>query len=440
MTPATRRARESARTDSPALLAGRSMIASRASSRATSCSSGATPRRGRSGEFNSQNSDLICCNRASPDVLSELMEHRGHPKSAGSSPRSIETKKPPRAPNPNRSNNLCRGEQPKCPSEIFETRVPGQSSAPSHASAGQIGQLAVRQPCVPRSPPSPPVPPWGVPNKCQTVALVSIAQDPNADYRPYMEDGQKVIDPLFSACRKNDQWGFFAVFDGHGGRREVDYCQDKLHEVVLMELQGLVRGKGVDAALMATFQKMDNQLGMLGAWDSGCTATVVLVHRQDAGVTLHVANVGDSRAVIVNQKEARRLTTDHRACDASEVKRILEGGGIVRRGRVGGKLSVSRSLGDHHLKECGVSCVPDICTCDGSYGHALVVASDGLWDALADDDARAILACCIDKAVTGGGDQMAIEGLIRDTAARSLVESAKERGSRDNILALVLFL
>jgi len=272
------------------------------------------------------------------------------------------------------------------------------------------------------------------------VALVSLAKDPNEDYRSYMEDGQKVIDPLLArGCNNSDRWGFFAVYDGHGGRQEVNYCEAKLHELVLMELQSLPRDKGVSTALVEAFQKIDGQLATLGAWNSGCTATVVLAHRQETGLTLHIANVGDSRAVIVGVKSARRVTKDHRACDALEAKRVVNEGGVVRHGRVGGQLSVSRSLGDHHLKGCGVSCVPDICTCDAQDAHALVIASDGLWDALGDDDARIILERCVDEAILQENSQMVVADYLRERAARSLVECAKERGSQDNILAMVVF-
>jgi len=286
-------------------------------------------------------------------------------------------------------------------------------------------------------------PPWGAraAGSGGAVALVSLASDANEQCRPYMEDGHKVVDPLMSGGGHShaDSWGFFAVYDGHGGRQSVDYCEEKLHEVVLAELRGLGPGKDVGAALTAAFRKIDGQLAMLGAWNGGCTTTVVLAHREATGLTLHVANVGDSRAVAIGEISTRRLTTDHRATDPDEARRVVEEGGVVRRGRVNGQLSVSRSLGDHHLKGAGVSCVPDYCTCSASGSHALVIASDGLWDALSDDDAREVLNGCTERAAAAGGGRDGVAGYLRDNAARSLVETAKERGSRDNILALVMF-
>jgi serine/threonine protein phosphatase PrpC len=274
---------------------------------------------------------------------------------------------------------------------------------------------------------------------------VSVAQDANEDFRSYMEDGHHITDPLLQrGCRgKEDCWGFFGVYDGHGGRKEVDYVQAKLHEVLLAELRSLTPEKdlqeGLRRTLVTAFAKIDSQLAMLGAWESGCTCTVVLTQRHARGLTLHVANVGDSRAVVVGNVGAKRLSVDHRACDPEEAKRVAQEGGMVRHGRVGGQLSVSRSLGDHHLKSSGVSCVPDIQSFEVSQEHAVVIASDGLWDALEDNDARDVIGRCIDEALSQGSDQQAIAKYLRDQAARTLVETAKERGSRDNILAVVAF-
>lgn len=81
--------------------------------------------------------------------------------------------------------------------------------------------------------------------------------------------------------------------------------------------------------------------------------------------TLYVANVGDSRAVLVSTKHpdhdgmdipghgyiATRLTYDHRAEDPAEQQRIKVAGGFVTRNRVLGILAVSRSFGDHGMKD-----------------------------------------------------------------------------------------
>jgi serine/threonine protein phosphatase PrpC len=106
---------------------------------------------------------------------------------------------------------------------------------------------------------------------------------------------------------------------------------------------------------------------------SGATAVAVLLESDKAEPTkrtLHVGNVGDSRAVLVStmyptQGEtqdptgevpshgfmATRLTFDHRAEDPAEQERIKTAGGFVTRNRVLGILAVSRSFGDHGMKD-----------------------------------------------------------------------------------------
>eukprot|EP00416_Gambierdiscus_australes_P026917 CAMPEP_0171058114 /NCGR_PEP_ID=MMETSP0766_2-20121228/2277_1 /TAXON_ID=439317 /ORGANISM="Gambierdiscus australes, Strain CAWD 149" /LENGTH=584 /DNA_ID=CAMNT_0011513343 /DNA_START=32 /DNA_END=1786 /DNA_ORIENTATION=- len=286
-------------------------------------------------------------------------------------------------------------------------------------------------------------PPWGCCEGEATVAFVSCAQDANEQFRSYMEDGQKVIDPFLSqGDGQEGRWGFFAVYDGHGGRQAVDYCEARLHEVVLAELENLSldqEGGDVSSALRGAFEKIDGELAMVGAWRTGCTATVALVHRTRSTVMLYCANVGDSRAVLFGSVGTLRISNDHRASDPAEAQRIHEEGGMVRHGRVGGQLIVSRSLGDHHLKGCGVSCVPEVRECDVCSDRALVIASDGLWDGLQDGEAGEIVDRCVARAVERGGGEKAIAEYLRNTAAQELVDGAKERGSRDNILALVVF-
>lgn len=284
-------------------------------------------------------------------------------------------------------------------------------------------------------------PPWGCVESQATVAFVSCAQDPNEQFRSYMEDGQKIIDPFFvPADGQEGRWGFFAVYDGHGGRQAVDYCEERLHDVVLEELTSLSPDSDVSSALKAAFEKIDGELAMVGAWRTGCTATVALVYRTATTATLYVANVGDSRAVLYGKVGPRRISNDHKASDPAEAARIAEEGGMVRHGRVGGQLIVSRSLGDHHLKGCGVSCVPEVKQCnDVSSDRALVIASDGLWDGLQDEEVGGLVDRCVAKAVAQGGGEKAVADFLRETAAQDLVDGAKDRGSRDNILALVMF-
>lgn len=277
--------------------------------------------------------------------------------------------------------------------------------------------------------------------------LVSIAQDANADYRSYMEDGYALLDPMPPQGPETvGQWGFFAVYDGHGGAKEMQFCEANLHSIVASELRKVPSSdhNSVRSALTTAFKKVDEELRELGSSDrSGCTATVALSRRlPTGGVELHVGNVGDSRALLVDASGIQRLSVDHRTTESSELTRIKAAGGFVYNCRVGGTLSVTRALGDHYLTP-SVSCEPDVSTYElrsPDEVSALVIASDGLWDSVDDDEVQEVLTLCINNAVQADahGEAVALDKL-RESAAKTLVEKAKSRGSRDNITVLVAF-
>lgn len=282
--------------------------------------------------------------------------------------------------------------------------------------------------------------------------LVSIAQDENKDYRPYMEDGHCVLDPLPQQGEHHaGQWGLFAVYDGHGSDKEMKFCEAQLHSLVAAELREstCTDSSCIGNALACAFGKADAELERLGSFRSGCTATVALATRlSNSGVEIHVGNVGDSRALLVGAFGTRRLSIDHRTTQCSELTRIKDVGGFVYNRRVSGVLAVTRSLGDHYLKP-SVSGEPDIC----SYNHsdsscddtvALVIASDGLWDSVEDDEVEEVLTKCLSnaavaKASADVGAKAEAVTKLQVHSAQALVDQAKARGSRDNIKVLVAF-
>mmetsp|Transcript_3878 Transcript_3878/g.9881 ORF Transcript_3878/g.9881 Transcript_3878/m.9881 type:complete len:485 (-) Transcript_3878:209-1663(-) len=275
-----------------------------------------------------------------------------------------------------------------------------------------------------------------VPRRAGTALLTCVAQEQNAGYRAHMEDTAVVIDPYLVGDEDDDgeRWGYFGVYDGHGGRQAVDYCEEKLHEVILNELRLAKPRPGtrmtddaVAEALSKAFRRVDDQLKLVGAWRCGCTATVALTRKTPLAMRLHVANVGDSRGVVVDSSHVEwRVSQDHRPMDFSEMRRIEGEGGFVARGRVSGQLGVSRALGDHALKNQGVSWKPYTCARDATHDTALVLASDGVWDAMGDADARLVV-------------QHSLSERIPEKAAHMLLEDAQRRGSTDNITCLVAF-
>ena len=78
----------------------------------------------------------------------------------------------------------------------------------------------------------------------------------------------------------------------------------------------------------------------------GTTACVVLLTHDE----IICANVGDSRAVLTQNMSTYDLSDDHKPDNEDETIRIIQAGGEVEDGRVNGKLSLSRAIGDLSYK------------------------------------------------------------------------------------------
>lgn len=136
---------------------------------------------------------------------------------------------------------------------------------------------------------------------------------------------------------------------------------------------------------------------------SGSTCVSLLTY----GRHLFMANVGDSRAIIIKQDPedpkkciASALTRDHKPDDPDELKVITAAGGRVdsyrdsQGNKVGPErvwlkhedipgLAMSRSFGDQVAAKVGVNAVPEISELrmDPS-DKVIILASDGVWEFL----------------------------------------------------------
>lgn len=131
-----------------------------------------------------------------------------------------------------------------------------------------------------------------------------------------MEDGFKALDPYLG----DPNQAYFAIFDGHGGAQAMEYCRNRLHDELRKSLSEAP--DDVESAFKRCFDKVDNQLRLTGAQNTGTTATVCLVRRERGQRCLYVGNVGDSRAVLVSNTGVQRLTIDHKVSEPSEMERI----------------------------------------------------------------------------------------------------------------------
>lgn len=233
-----------------------------------------------------------------------------------------------------------------------------------------------------------------------------------------MEDRAVVASPLVAGSDMH----LLAVFDGHGGSA----CAEFAHNYIVGALA--LAWDNVDAtpasALISAFETVDRAFlfNSPRSEESGATALAAMVF----GGRLYVANAGDCRAVLGGTDgSATALSTDHVATDEAEALRVAARGGSVVNGRVGGRLLVSRALGDRPIKQF-VAPTPDITeTILGPQHDFVILASDGLWDVV--DNAY---ACELVRTTVR----------VADMAAKRLALKAIELGSDDNISVIVAFL
>ncbi|MCL7032520.1 hypothetical protein MKW94_021037 [Papaver nudicaule] len=213
----------------------------------------------------------------------------------------------------------------------------------------------------------------------------------------------------------------FGIFDGHGGSRASEFLREHLFENIVKHPQFM---KDTKLAISETYQRTD--MDFLDSEsntyrDDGSTASAAVL----VGNRLYVANVGDSRAVISKAGKAVALSEDHKPNRSDERKRIENAGGVVMWAgtwRVGGVLAMSRAFGNRLLKQFVVA-EPEIQEQEiDDELELLVLASDGLWDVVPNEDAVSLARTEEEP----------------DAAALKLAETAFSRGSADNITCIVV--
>uniref|UniRef100_A0A0R0K895 protein-serine/threonine phosphatase n=1 Tax=Glycine max TaxID=3847 RepID=A0A0R0K895_SOYBN len=188
--------------------------------------------------------------------------------------------------------------------------------------------------------------------------------------KQYMEDEHICIDNLIQhigpASTIPLPGAFYGVFDGHGGTDAALFIRNNILRFIVEDSHFPTC---VGEAITSAFVKADYAFADSSSLDisSGTTALTALVF----GRTMIVANAGDCRAVLGRQR-----------------LRIEKLGGVVYDGYLNGQLSVSRALGDWHMKghkgsAYPLSAEPELqeinLTEDDEF---LIMGCDGLWDVM----------------------------------------------------------
>eukprot|EP00899_Mesostigma_viride_P012184 jgi/Mesvir1/20967/Mv08034-RA.1 len=211
---------------------------------------------------------------------------------------------------------------------------------------------------------------------------------------------------------------FLGVFDGHGdeGHHVAEWVADRLPVLISRQKDWREDPKRAFKAACIKADELLQHHETINSDYSGTTACFVYMEHE----TLHIGNVGDSRAVVGRMDksgalECIELTKDHKPDTLGERLRIYRKGGFVNQvngqgpKRVNdidtGGLSMSRSIGDRIVGAYGVipdpSCSQHKVTEDDKF---LILATDGLWEHFSNEEvvswvAKYVENCCVSKAI-----------------------------------------
>jgi len=265
--------------------------------------------------------------------------------------------------------------------------------------------------------------------------------------REEMQDAAILLDDCtkdFSSCdcgHKIHRTAFYGVFDGHGGSRASIYAKDNLYDYIKTHFPKEPVEKfdaELKKRLTKAFKETDESFLAKASretpnWRDGSTASCVLVIND----TLYVANIGDSKTVLVRTGKDEKssvlpLTKDHSPTEYEERQRIQKAGGFVRSGRVQGVLEVSRAFGDARFKKY-VTCTPDMTKATLSDNDKyLIIACDGLWKGFKTQEAINYIDNILNDTSIVDIDERF------EKACGNVASDAIRRGSSDNVTVVIV--
>jgi len=255
--------------------------------------------------------------------------------------------------------------------------------------------------------------------------------------RPSQEDQHIHVLNLEGSNKEMNNINFFGVFDGHGGKKVSHYLRNNLPNFFLNKFDKNIYAKN------NSFTKYTNQVYDFlqnnlkekhprAVEYCGSTACIGIQTKDDKDKNIFwVINVGDSRAVLCNKEgKGLQLSVDHKPNLPEEKKRIESLGGKISFDGSDWRvktLSLSRAFGD-------LDCCPYVTHLPNIYKYKInskdkfiIMACDGLWDALSNQEAVEYVRDLQFKNFTGN-------------YAKQLGQHALDKGSYDNVTVIIYFL
>ena len=257
----------------------------------------------------------------------------------------------------------------------------------------------------------------------------------------------------------NENFYFFAVYDGHGGNNCSLYLKNNLHKNINeFSVNGLKNAIEITEKDYINKEALDENNELK---DSSGSCGIMAIIKNNKCI---IANVGDSRLVIFKNNSINFVTEDHKPNSNVEKNRIEKAGGkiyqspslfpLYQNGKeieipwrvLPGRLSVSRTFGDIEAKnekfggmKNVVVALPDIDEIILNDEFSLIILGcDGIFDVLSNEE---LLECC--KIVLKEKKMNKIEGDIGELCgefAGMIIKSALAKDSFDNVSCVVIAL
>lgn len=222
----------------------------------------------------------------------------------------------------------------------------------------------------------------------------------------------------YQICQINDKTLVAIVCDGMGGAKSGNIASKLATETFMAEIRrslqpdmDILRAEAAirTAVSLANAAVYENSLFSEDYSGMGTTLVALVV----LGGTGLIANIGDSRAYLLNQMDVRRITTDH-----SLVEMMVQRGEINREEAKSypGKNFITRAVGTEETVECDLFRIPL------QKDDNILLCSDGLSNLLADQE---ILF-------------ETVHGVNKASCCQRLLEIVKQRGAPDNVTAVLI--
>ncbi len=246
--------------------------------------------------------------------------------------------------------------------------------------------------------------------------------------RPYNED------EIYINKLNDNGVKLFCVFDGHGGKLVSKYLLNNIPKYMINDdiKYEIDKNKLINNKIINYFEYIQSQLEENKfSKNMGSTCLIAVIYTYNNKLKLKAINLGDSRMICCNKYNiAIPLTLDHKPDHYLEKIKIEKLGGVITNidcPRIQG-LATSRAFGDLDTKPY-VSHIPDIFDYELNNIKYVVLACDGLWDVLSNQEVVNFI-----------NEELHNLNNKDIDISKKLADYAIKKGSTDNISIIIIYL